>query len=127
MLKNAISESRVKNHLHLFKENGDVDVTATIKFLDISRSELAQTFGLTVDQLRPERISSKVREKISEIAGALELVAETFSGDQNKTRFWIRTPNPNFGGASPRSMIVRGRYHKVLTFILAARRQTKVA
>jgi hypothetical protein len=120
MIKNQISESLEKNILGLFSKTGEVDVDATAKFMDISRRELAQIFGLTDDQLRPDRIAPKTNEKIGQLAYALTFVAETFDGDDTKTKFWMNTPNRNFGGASPRDLILRGRYNKVLSFIMSA-------
>ena len=55
------------------------------------------------------------------MACALEFVAETFDGDRAKTLFWPNTGNPNFGGPDPKTLIISGRYHKVLKFILAAK------
>jgi len=127
MLQNQISESTMKNHLKLFKSNGDPDVDATSSFLETSRRELADAFGFTQEQLRPERLSGLVKERVSQLAGALEFVAEVFDGNYEKTKFWIKTPNPNFGGTSPRDLIIRGRYQKVLQFILAARSERQKA
>lgn len=89
--------------------------------MEISRTELAELFDLTPDQLRPDRIGAKTKEKITEIAGALEFVADSFNGDIKKAKFWFKTPNLNFGGASPRELFIRGRQKKVIQFILASR------
>ena len=121
MIDNAISGSLLQNFLGLFTEKGEVDVDATSKFLDISRAELAKAFGLSADCIRPDRIGAKTKERIKELACALEFVAETFDGDREKTLFWFNTGNPNFGGADPKTLIIRGRYHKVLKFIFAAK------
>lgn len=120
-MENLIVESGIKNHLGLFQKSGDPDVDATVEFLETSRKELAEAFGFTDQQLRPERLSGLAKDRIRQLAGALEFAAEAFDGDPAKTKFWIKTPNPNFGGASPRELIIRGRYKKVLQFILAAR------
>ena len=121
-VNNPIAQSLFKNHLHLFTDKGDLKVQDTRRFMGLSLSQLAEAFQLSVDQVRGERMSSKVKEKLKELAGALEFVAETFGGDERKTKFWLKTPNPNFGGATPRDLIIRGRYQKVLQFILAAKR-----
>ncbi len=119
-MSNILVESSNKNYLKLFTEMGDPDVDQTARLLEVSRNQLAETFGLSADQIRPERLSSLAKERIGELAGTLELVADIFKGDQKKTIFWIKTPNPHFGGMSPRSLIVRGRYNKVKQFVLAA-------
>ncbi|MCM2280578.1 MAG: MbcA/ParS/Xre antitoxin family protein [Bdellovibrionaceae bacterium] len=123
MIKNQISESLLKNRLGLFSETGEVDVERTANFMEISRKQLAEIFGLTVDQLRPDRMSPKTKDKIGELATAFEFVAETFEGNVEKTKYWINTPNLNFGGAAPRDLILRGRHRKVLSFILSANKR----
>lgn len=121
MATNQITESLPKNYLNLFDENGDVKIEETQDFMEISRTELAELFSLTPDQLRPDRIGPKTKEKIAELAGALEFVADSFNGDTKKAKAWFKMPNLNFGGASPRELILRGKKNKVLQFILASR------
>jgi uncharacterized protein (DUF2384 family) len=118
----VIMESLFQNRLGFFSETGDVKIDEVQKFLEISRKELAHIFGVSADALREERISQKTKERLSELAGAIEYVADVFEGDLKKTQFWIKTPNPNFGGSSPRQLIVAGRSQYVLKFILAARK-----
>ena len=117
---NPIIETQIKNHLGLFDEEGNVKIEETREFMEISRSQLAEIFGLTSEQLRPERIGRRTKEKLAELAGALEFVAESYRGDSKKAKFWLKTPNPHFGGATPRELILRGRYKKVMQFILSA-------
>jgi hypothetical protein len=121
MINNAISGSLFHNFLGLFNDEGDVKLEETRKFLKLSKVELASAFGLSPDQIREDRIASKTRERLTDLASALEFVAETFDGDEQKTSFWLNTPNPNFGGSTPKKLIIRGRYHKLLKFILAAK------
>jgi hypothetical protein len=121
MVSNQITESLPKNHLKLFDENGDVKIEETREFLEISRAELAELFSLTTDQLRPDRIGPKTKDKITELAGALEFVADSFNGDVKKAKAWFKMPNLNFGGASPRELILRGKKNKVLQFILSSK------
>lgn len=109
------------NPLKLFLENGKVDVDAIADIMEISRAELAEVFGLTASQLRPDRISANTEEKIGKLALALNYVAVSFKGNIAKTRAWIKMPNLNFGGSSPRDLILRGKHRKVLHFILTAK------
>lgn len=108
------------NPLQLFDEEGRVDVDKMAEIMEISRAELAEVFGLSASQLRPDRISRNTEEKIGKLASALNHVAESLNGDIKKTRAWIKIPNMNFGGSSPRELILRGKYRKVLMFILSA-------
>jgi len=114
-------ESLSHNYLKFFDSQGEVQVGKVREFLSISRKEIASVFGVSESAIREDRIAPKTKERVKELAGALEFVAEAFKGDLNKTKFWINTPNPHFGGASPKILILHGRYHKVLKFILAAR------
>ncbi len=120
-MSNAISSSLVHNPLKLIQDNGEVDVETTRNFLELSRQELASAFGFSADQIRPERMSEKVKERLSQLATAIELVAEALDSDPQKTRYWLKTPNPNFGGISPRSLILRGRANKLMQFIFSAK------
>ena len=113
--------STIVNIFGLFSDTGKVDVEKTREFLDLSRSELAKAFGLTADQIRADRMSIKTEQRVTELAAAIEFVGETFEGDKEKTVFWLNTPNPNFGGSSPKQLIVAGRYNKLLKFIIAAK------
>lgn len=127
-MTNALIESTIKNHLKLFSSDGEPDINKTAKLLDLSRTQLAECFGLSRDQIRSNRLSELAKNRVGELAGTLEAVAEIFSGNIEKTLFWIRTPNPHFGGLSPRNLIVRGRYNKVQQFVQAAvARQRDVA
>lgn len=120
-MENIISNSLLKNYLNFFDKSGEVKLEDIRSFLGVPKAELAKAFGISADQLRDDRLSSKTEERLKELAAALEFVADTFEGDINKTRFWLNTPNPNFGGATPKNLIVRGRYNKLLKFILAAK------
>ncbi len=120
-MDNVISNSLLKNYLHLFDKEGDVKVEEMRTFLGVPKAELAKAFGMSQDQLRDNRLSSRTMDRLKELAAALEFVADTFNGDIEKTRFWLNTPNPNFGGATPKNLILRGRYSKLLKFILAAK------
>ena len=51
----------------------------------------------------------------------LVIQSGAFNGDVNKTLFWFNTPNPALGSAIPKNLILRGRYKKVLDFVLASR------
>jgi uncharacterized protein (DUF2384 family) len=123
-MSNVISDSLLKNHLKFFDHSGDVKLEDIRTFLGVPKIELAKAFGMTQEQLRDDRLSFKTQERLKELAAALEFVADTFNGDINKTRFWINTPNPNFGGATPKNLIIRGRFNKLLKFIIAAKQGT---
>ena len=110
----------VKTPVGLFDEKGVVKVDQLINFMDISRSELASAFGLTGDQLRPDRMAGRTKEIMGELAGAIEQVANSFSGNEEKTRKWFNLPNMHFGGSAPKKVILSGRFHRVKSFIYSS-------
>ena len=110
----------IKTSIGLFDKKGSVKVNKLIKFMGISRSELATAFGLTGDQLRPERMATRTKEVIGELAGAIEHVANTFSGNKEKTRKWFNLPNVHFGGSAPKKVILSGRFRRVKNFIYSS-------
>jgi uncharacterized protein (DUF2384 family) len=119
-MENPLQQASIKNYLGLFDETGDPIIDRMTEFLAISRKELAEAFGLSIDQIRPDRMSEVAKQRVRELAGTLEFVADIFQGDKTKTLFWIKAPNPHFGGVSPRDLILRGRQRKVHAFVLAA-------
>ncbi len=40
-----------------------------------------------------------------------------FGGDQSKSMLWWSSPNPGFGGVSPKKMLCLGKEDKVFKFI----------
>ena len=79
---NAQQSIETKTYLGLFDKRGSVKVDKVIDFMDISRTELASAFGLTGDQLRPERMASRTKDTVAELAGAIEYVAGVFKGNE---------------------------------------------
>ena len=107
----------IKTHLGLFDKKGIVKVDKVLDFMDASRTELASVFDLTGDQLRPERIASKTKDTIAELAGAIEYVADIFKGNEEKTRKWFNISNVHFGGSATKKIILNGRFHRIKSFI----------
>ena len=110
----------IKTPIGLFDKKGVVKVDKVMNFMDISRTELATAFGFTGDQLRPERMATRTKEVITELAGAIEHVANTFSGNEEKTRKWFNLPNVHFGGSTPKKIILAGRFRRVKNFIYSS-------
>jgi hypothetical protein len=121
MITNAISNSLTKNSLGLFADNGDVQVDKLGDVLDLAGTQLAEALNLSVDQIRQTRLTGKAKDRVEQLATAIDYVSQTFDGDFKTTVFWLKTSNKNFGGFSPRQLILKGKYRKVLEFILAAR------
>ena len=57
----------------------------------------------------------------SKLINAIEgLIGVHMGWDWEKSYTWMNTPNPNFGGAIPRTLVMEGRSHKVLAFVESA-------
>lgn len=110
----------IKTPIGLFDKKGSVKIDRLINFMDISRSELATAFGFTGDQLRLKRMATRTKEVITELAGAIEHVANTFLGNEDKTRKWFNLPNVHFGGSTPKKIILAGRFRRVKDFIYSS-------
>jgi len=50
----------------------------------------------------------------------VRLLKEGLGWDRSKSLNWIQTPNPNFGGCMPLTLIKRARGEKVLKFVISA-------
>ena len=122
MRKTNLSLS-VKTPIGLFDKKGTVKIDKITDFMEISRAELAAAFGLTGDQLRPDRIAPRTKEIIGELAGTIEYVADTFSGNHDKTRKWFNLPNVHFGGSAPKKIILEGRFHRIRNFIYSSHKK----
>lgn len=116
-MENTHNTIETKTYLGLFDNKGTVKVDKVIDFMEISKTELASAFGLTSDQLRPERMGSKTKEVIAELAGTIEYVAGIFKGNEEKTRKWFNLPNVHFGGSAPKKIILNGRFHRIKSFV----------
>lgn len=65
---------------------------------------------------------SLIRERNDEFLELLEMLKPFFPyKPEEKSRFWMEVPNPNFGGVAPIDLIILGRGHKVRAFIESAK------
>jgi uncharacterized protein (DUF2384 family) len=116
----ASSALEIHNVLGLFDDKGQVDLQKTCEFLEVSRKQLAESFGLKEGAIRPDRMSASAKERLNDLAETMEKVAILMKGDKDKTRLWFKVPNPNLGGNSPRSLIILKRTAILTDFINAA-------
>lgn len=54
-------------------------------------------------------------------------MSEFFEGDEHKVRLWLETPNPMLGYIAPLTMILLGRYKRLLSFVMDAREDEQAA
>lgn len=118
----GVESIEAKNYLGLFDDRGDVDFQKACDFLEFSKKQMAESFGVNENSIRPERMSKSTKQRVTALAEAMEMVAILFKGDVDKTRKWFKVPNPNLGGNSPRNLILIKRSSVLFDFINSARR-----
>jgi Protein of unknown function (DUF2384) len=68
------------------------------------------------DAAMPEQM----RARLDEIANTINMVAQAFEGDPDKTVGWFRARNPLLGDVSPMDMIRLGRHERLRWFVASA-------
>ena len=110
-----------KDYLDLLVQ-GEPRVNRVADFLDLDDKDIANATGVPRASVR--LLSGKVPEEVVERtrvwAQALNLVAQFFGGDSEKTVQWFKVTNPLLGGITPRDMIRLGRFHRLAQFIREA-------
>ena len=93
-------------------------VASTLGFRkeDVSRIAAVSPSSVRYD----DAIPSPVKERLNEIANTINMVANAFGGDLDKTTAWFQASNPMLGDVSPRDMIRLGRYERLRKFIVNA-------
>jgi len=110
--------------LNFWADHGTLDYSGVSGFLDFNKDELSKLGGVSRKTVRlDDRIPKELKDRLEQIAGICNLVAEFFDGDPVKTALWFRTSNPMLGDMSPRDMLRYGRYKRLQKFILAAREE----
>lgn len=105
---------------HLFDKNLRPDAKRVFSFLSYKKEDISAAANIPLSSVRfDERIPETLLDRAREWALAINLVGNFFH-DEPKTMFWFQTPNPLLGNISPKEMIRRGRFKKLLEFIQTA-------
>lgn len=56
-------------------------------------------------------------ESMMQLQETICLLLEHFKKDPGKSALWMMTPNPSLGNSVPFEFFLRGRGHKVLSFV----------
>ena len=97
------------------------DAKRVPNFLGLKKEDVSRLASVSVKSVRyDDAIPEQVRERLEEIANTINMVAQAFDGDANKTVAWFRARNPMLGDISPRDMIRLGRYERLRKFIISA-------
>jgi predicted nucleotidyltransferase len=112
----------------LFWRGGRLQLQRVVRFLGLSKSEVARISGVAAASVRFDRKAPRdLHERFTEIAATCTLVAEFFQGDVIKTSLWFKTVNPLLGDISPRDMIALGRHGTLRRFVMDARAENSPA
>lgn len=104
-----------------FFENQKPQYNRIVKFLEFKKEDISKAAGVPLSSVRyDEKMPFELQERIREWATLLNLVAEHFKGNAQKTALWFTMPNPLLGNVTPRDMIRFGRYKKLFKFVVNA-------
>lgn len=97
-----------------------------VDILELSKRDVAGATGIPVASVRyDDKIQQELKERVTEWATLLNLVAQHFQGNSDKAILWFKTTNPLFGNVSPREMIRFGRFKKLFRFVQNALAEKK--
>jgi len=113
-----------------FGHGDQFDAKRVPQLLGLKKEDVSKVAQVSVKSVRyDEHIPERVRERLEEIGNTINLVAQIFDGDVQKTAAWFKARNPLLGDISPREMIRLGRYERLRRFIINAmnERQAPIA
>lgn len=91
------------------------------RFFEFKNEDVAKATDISRASVRyDDKMPDELQERLREWAIVVNLVAEFFDGNLDRTVQWFRMPNPLLGYMSPRDMIRVGRFKKLLKFISTA-------
>jgi len=94
---------------------------AVSDLLNLKKEDVSRLASVSVKSVRyDDAIPEQVRSRLEEIANTINMVAQQFEGDVDKTVAWFKARNPLLGDISPRDMIRLGRYERLRKFIINA-------
>ena len=107
---------------HLQFGLGDAfDAKRVPSLLNLNKDDVSRLASVSVKSVRyDEAMPLPVRERLEEIGNTINMVAQAFDGDVDKTVSWFRARNPLLGDISPKDMIRLGRYERLRKFIINA-------
>jgi hypothetical protein len=117
---NNLFRSVPPDRFKLLKSNNEPDSERIKTFLSLRNEEVSAATSIPLPSVRfDERMPAALRDRLVEWAVAINLVGNFFQNEQ-QTILWFQTPNPLLGNITPKEMIRRGRFRKLLQFIQTA-------
>src|SRR5215469_9966745 len=88
--------STVPTHDYLqFWQAGRFHPQRVVKFLKLSKEEIAHLAGISVTSVRFDRKAPRdLIERLTDVAAICSLVAQFFDGNTIKTALWFQAANP---------------------------------
>ncbi len=119
-------DSVPRDRFKLLQANNEPDAKRiATSFLHFHKEDVSAATGIPLQSVRfDDRMPEALKERAYEWAIAINLVGDFF-GDESRTILWFQTPNPLLGSISPKEMIKRGRFRKLLQFIQTALEENK--
>ncbi len=118
--RSRLFDSIPVDRFHLIGPNNLADAKKVVDFLGFKKSDVSEVIGIPLQSVRyDERIPTQLQERALEWAIAINQVGSFFK-DEPRTILWFSTPNRLLGGVSPKKMIRRGRFKKLIGFIMTA-------
>jgi hypothetical protein len=98
----------------LWDAPGKASLKEVARILDFNKKAVAQGARIPVSNFSfSHPLPSQLEDRLREWAMIIEIVAQHFDGDSEKTALWFRLPNPLLGGYEPREMIRFGRANQL--------------
>ena len=114
-----------RDYFSLFQD-GQPKYSEVVQAYKFKKEDVSRATGIPLNSVRfDSRIPRELKDRITEWANLLNLVAEHYNGDLSKTTLWFTIQNPLLGNATPRDMIRFGRYNKLVRFIQNALDENK--
>ncbi len=112
----------VPSHDYLqFWQAGRFQPQRVVRFLGLSKEEVAQLAEVAVSSVRfDRRAPHELIECLTEVAATCTLVAQFFEGNAIKTALWFKSVNPVLDDVAPRDLIRRGDRERLRRFVLDA-------
>lgn len=101
------------------RKAGSISADSLGKYFGLSRAQVAETVGLSVETLsRPRRLASdKAQQRLQEVLEIVNRVSD-WAGGKNQAMAWYRAqPLPAFGGRTAESLVKEGRAGDVRNFL----------
>lgn len=116
----GLFDSLPPDHFH-FGFGDQFNARAVPEALGLKKEDVSRIASVSVRSVRYDKaIPEQMLERLEEIGTTINLVANFFSGDLDKTIAWFKAKNPLLGDISPRDMIRLGRFDRLRKFIINA-------